>query len=709
MRKTPVLFVSLLIFSLITSTFTQPTALAQLNLNAAQPPVAERAPHKTDIHGETLIDNYFWLRERNSPKVKAYLEAENAYTDAVMQPTKPLQERLYQEMVGHIKETDLSVPYKYGDYFYYSRTEAGKQYQIYCRKRGSLSAPEEITLDLNELAKGHSFLGLGDYAVSDDGNLLACSLDTTGYRQYTLYIKNLQTGQLMPEHIERVDSVAWANDNKTIFYTTEDAVTKRNDKFYRHTVGSSASDLLYEERDELYDVYAGRSRDRKMIFLESGSKTTTEVRYIPADNPTAQLKVVLPRETDHEYHVDHRNGLFYILTNQSAKNFRLVTAPISNPSKQNWHELIAHNPAVRIDDIELFANHMVVAEREGGLQKLLIMDLRNKKSHRISFDEPVYSANVSTNREYNTNVLRFSYESFVTPNTVYDYNMDSRQRTKLKQQEVPGYDPTRYTSERVYATATDGTQIPISLVYKKGMQRNGQNPFWLYGYGSYGLPRWPGFSSNRLSLLDRGVIYAIAHIRGGGEMGEVWRDLGRMNKKMNTFTDFINSAEYVIKQKYTSPEHLAIQGGSAGGLLMGAVLNMRPDLFKAALVQVPFVDVINTMLDASLPLTTSEYIEWGNPNIKAEYEYIKQYSPYDNVGAKAYPAMLVKVSLNDSQVPYWEGTKFVAKLRAMKTDHNPLLLKVNMGAGHGGASGRYDAFRDVAFDYSFVLTQLGIT
>ena len=364
MRKTPVLFVSLLIFSLITSTFTQPTALAQLNLNAAQPPVAERAPHKTDIHGETLIDNYFWLRERNNPKVKAYLEAENAYTDAVMQPTKPLQERLYQEMVGHIKETDLSVPYKYGDYFYYSRTEAGKQYQIYCRKRGSLSAPEEITLDLNELAKGHSFLGLGDYAVSDDGNLLAYSLDTTGYRQYTLYIKNLQTGQLMPEQIERVDSVAWANDNKTIFYTTEDAVTKRNDKFYRHTVGSSASDLLYEERDELYDVYAGRSRDRKMIFLESGSKTTTEVRYIPADNPTAQLKVVLPRETDLEYHVDHRNGLFYILTNQNAKNFRLVTAPISNPSKQNWHELIAHNPAVRIDDIELFANHMVVAERE---------------------------------------------------------------------------------------------------------------------------------------------------------------------------------------------------------------------------------------------------------------------------------------------------------------------------------------------------------
>ncbi len=708
MRKTPLLLVSLLIFSMITSAFMS-AVRAQLNLNAAKPPVAERIPHKTDIHGETLIDNYFWLRERNNPKVKAYLEAENAYADAVMQPTKPLQERLYQEMVGHIKETDLSVPYRFGDYFYYSRTEAGKQYQIYCRKRGSLSAPEEITLDLNQLAQGHSFLGLGDYAVSDDGNLLAYSLDTTGYRQYTLYVKNLKTGQLLPEHIERVDSVAWANDNKTIFYTTEDAVTKRNDRFFRHTIGSNDSEQLYYEPDELYDIYCGRSRDRKMIFLEAASKTATEVRYIAADNPAGQLKVILPREADHEYHADYRDGMFYILTNQNAKNFRLVTAPLSDPSKRNWHELIAHNPAVRLDDVNLFANHMVVSEREGGLQKLLIMDLRNKKSHRIAFDEPVYSVNVSTNREYNTNVVRISYESFVTPNTVYDYNMDSRQRTKLKQQEVPGYDPTRYTSERVYATATDGTQIPISLVYRKGMQRNGQNPFWLYGYGSYGLPRWPSFSSNRLSLLDRGVIYAIAHIRGGGEMGEVWRDLGRMNKKMNTFTDFINCAEYLIKQKYTSPEHLAIQGGSAGGMLLGAVLNMRPDLFKAALVQVPFVDVINTMLDASLPLTTSEYIEWGNPNIKAEYNYIKQYSPYDNVKAQAYPAMLVKVSLNDSQVPYWEGTKFVAKLRAMKTDHNPLLLKVNMGAGHGGSSGRYDALRDVAYDYSFMLTQLGIT
>ncbi len=683
--------------------------MAQTNTSSLVPPVARKVPKEDVTNGDRRVDNYFWLREKTNPEVLKYLEAENAYAEAFMKPTEGLQQTLYKEMISHIKETDVNVPYRAGDYFYYSRTEKGKQYPIYCRKRGSLTAAEEVVLDLNELARGLKFLGLGSYEVSDDGNLLAYTTDTTGYRQYTLQVKDLRTGQLFPEKIERVDDVECAAVIKTLFYTTEDAITKRHDKFFRHTLGSAKSDLIYEEKDELYDIQANRSRDKKFVFLTSVSKLTSEVRYVSTDKPTDELRVIEPRQNNHKYYADHRNGLFYIRTNDGGKNYRIVTAPANNPQKKNWKEFMAHRAQVKLDRIDLFSNYLVVSEWEMGLQQLEIIDLGSRaKSHRIEFPEPVYSASLSQNHEFNTNVLRFNYQSLVTPNSVFDYDMTTRERKLLKQTEVPGYNPSLYTSERLFATATDGTRIPISVVYKKGLKMDGKNPMLLYGYGSYGSSIPPNFSSSRLSLLDRGVIYAIAHIRGGGEMGEDWREQGRMMSKKNTFTDFINSAEYLIKQNYTSSARLVIQGGSAGGLLMGAVTNMRPDLFKAVVAQVPFVDVINTMLDATLPLTTSEYLEWGNPNEPKAYEYIKSYSPYDNIKAQAYPAMLVKVSLNDSQVPYWEGTKFVAKLRATKTDNNPLLLKVNMGAGHGGASGRYDALRDLAFDYAFMLTEMGI-
>lgn len=672
-------------------------------------PMTTKKPKTTNIHGVTLVDDYFWLREKTNPEVMAHLQAEEAYTQEMMRPTLDLQEKLYKEMLSHIKQTDVNVPYRYGNYFYYTRTEEGKQYPIFCRKKGSLDAPEEIVLDQNELAKGQKFMSIGAFVPSDDGNLLAYSTDNTGYRQYTLHIKDLRTGELFPERIERVNNVAWTTDNKTMFYVTEDAVTKRSDKFFKHVLGTDKSDLIYEEKDELFDIFTFRSRDKAMIFVEAQSKTSTEVRYLSADNP-ADLKVVLPRQPEHEYDVDHRNGVFYIRTNRGAKNFRIVTAPVNDPAEKNWKELIAHRPSVKLDGISLFKDHAVLSEWENGLQELEVVDFKTNKRHRIKFPEPVYAAGLSSNREFNTTVVRYAYNSLVTPNSVFDYDMNTGKTTLLKQTEVPGgFDRTNYQSERTFATASDGTKIPMSVVYRKGTKLDGSAPLLLYGYGSYGASIPPTFSSNRLSLLDRGVIFAIAHIRGGGELGEEWRQAGRMMNKLNTFTDFIAAAEHLIKAKYTSSNRLVIQGGSAGGLLVGAVANMRPDLFKAVISQVPFVDVLNTMLDATLPLTTSEYIEWGNPNEKPAFEYMKRYSPYDNIAKKNYPAMLVKVSVNDSQVPYWEGAKYVAKLRATKTDDNPLLLKVNFGAGHGGASGRYDALRETAFDYAFMLWQMGVT
>jgi oligopeptidase B len=690
------------------STFAIMKVMAQDGNSMIQPPVTEKKPKITEINGDKLVDNYFWLREKTNPAVIAHLEAENAYAAAVMKPTEALQEKLYNEILSHIKQTDNSVPYRWGDYFYYTRTVEGQQYPIFCRKQGSLNAPEQILLDLNEMAKGQKFMSVGSFAPSDDGNLLAFSTDNTGYRQYTLQVKNLKTGELLPEKIERVDNVAWATDNRTLFYVTEDDVTKRNDKMFRHVLGSDKYELLYNEKDELFDIGVGRSRDKAVILLGAYSKTSTEFQYIPANDPNATWKVILPRQAEHEYDVDHRGDLFYIRTNKGAKNFRVVTAPVSDPSEKNWKEFVAHRPAVKIDSVDLFSDHAVLSEWENGQEQIEIVNFKNNQRHRIAFPEPVYSAGISSNREFNTTVVRYNYQSLSTPSSVFDYDMNSRKATLLKQTEVPGgFDKNNYKTERVFATASDGTKIPMSVVYRKTVKLDGSAPLLLYGYGSYGISIPPSFSASRLALLDRGVVYVIAHIRGGGELGEPWRDAGRMMNKINTFTDFIACAEHLVNNKYTSKDRIAIQGGSAGGMLMGAVTNMRPDLFKAVIAQVPFVDVLNTMLDASLPLTTSEYIEWGNPNEKAAYDYMKKYSPYDNVHKANYPAMLVKVSLNDSQVPYWEGSKLVAKLRDYKTDNNPLILKVNMGAGHGGASGRYDAIRETAFDYAFVLWQVG--
>lgn len=674
-----------------------------------QPPPTEKKPKVTEINGDRLVDNYFWLREKTNPAVVAHLEAENAYTTAVMKPTEALQDKLYTEILSHIKQTDTNVPYRLGGYFYYTRTVEGSQYPIFCRKQGSLTAAEQILLDLNELAKGQKFMSVGSFAPSDDGTLLAYTTDNTGYRQYTLQIKNLVTGELLPEKIERVDDLAWATDNKTFFYVTEDAVTKRNDKMFRHVLGSDKYELIYEEKDELFDIGTQRSRDKAVIFLGAFSKTSTEFRYIPATDPNAQWKTIVARQPEHEYDVEHRGNLFYIRTNRGATNFRVVTAPVADPAEKNWKEFIAHRPLVKIDGVDLFKDHAVLSEWENGLQQIEILNFKTNKRHRIQFPEPVYAAGLSTNREFDATVLRYNYQSLVTPGSVFDYDMNTSQATLMKQTEVPGgFDKANYKSERVFATASDGTKIPMSVVYKRSVKLDGAAPMLLYAYGSYGIPISPTFSAGRLALLDRGVVYVIAHIRGGGELGEPWREAGRMMKKMNTFTDFIACADHMVKQKYTSSDRLVIQGGSAGGLLMGAVTNMRPDLFKAVVAQVPFVDVLNTMLDASLPLTTSEYIEWGNPNEKPAYDYMRKYSPYDNVQKANYPAMLVKVSLNDSQVPYWEGAKFVAKIRELRTDHNALLLKTNMGAGHGGASGRYDAIHETAFDYAFMLWQMGL-
>ena len=703
-----VLFLALLMSASPAKSESNPAPSMQAAAQKLAAPVAKKVLREIVTHGDVRVDNYFWLREKTNADVIAYLEAENAYTDAVTQPLKSLQKRLYQEMLGHLKETDTSAPVRRGDFFYYTRTEKGKDYAIYCRKPGSLKAVEEIVLDLNKLAAGHKFFSIGAYVPSDDNNLLAYTSDTTGYRQYTLRIKDLRTGQLLPDQFERVDDVVWATDNKTLFFVTENAVTKRHDEFYRHALGGATPERIYFEPDELFDISCDRSRDRAFVFLTAESKLSTDVRFLPAGEPNASLRLVQPREPDHKYFVTHRRGQFYIRTNDKAKNYKVVTAPVAQPEKSSWKEFIPHNPDLKLDDLDLFAGHAAVSERENGLERIRIINLENQASHRIEVPEPAYALAVDSNPEFDTTTLRFRYQSLVTPASVYDYDMNSRRRALVKQTEVPAYRPAKYVSERIFASASDGTKIPCSVVYKKGMRRDGHSPLFLYAYGSYGYSLRTTFSYSRLALLDRGVIYVIAHIRGGGEMGETWRDQGRMMLKRNTFTDFIAVAEHLIREKYTSADHLAIEGASAGGLLMGAVVNMRPDLFRAVLAEVPFVDVLNTMLDASLPLTTSEYIEWGNPNQKAEYDYMKTYSPYDNVKPQNYPAMLVRVSLNDSQVPYWEGAKFAAKLRALKTDNNVLLLKANMGAGHGGASGRYDALHDVAFDYAFILDEMGI-
>lgn len=671
------------------------------------PPLARRIPHQTTVHGHVRVDDYHWLRDKVSEAVLSHLKSENAYTAAMMKPSLPLQKSLYTEMLKRIKETDVDVPYREGGYFYYSRTQKGKQYRIFCRKAGSLDASEAVILDANESAKGHKFFSLGLLDVSPDGNLLAFSSDVTGFREYTLQVKDLMDGSMLPERIEKIRSAAWAVDNRTLFYVREDSA-KRAYRLYRHRLGDVNDELVYEEEDVRFSISISLSRSLEWLFLTSHSATTSEVRYFPAGDPQTPPKLLLPRRQDHEYYVDHGQGQFYIVTNDRGRNFRLVTAPVANPGVEYWEERIAHSDSVMLEGVDVFARHLVVHERAGGFPRLRVIRLSDGETHEIAMPEPAYSVGGSANPEFDTDTYRFHYDSYITPDAEFDYDLDKRSRKLLKQREVRGYDPSKYRSELVYAEAKDGMRIPISLVYRNDQRGKGPQPMLLYGYGAYGLSLDVNFSSTRLSLLDRGVIFATAHVRGGGEMGKRWHDQGRMLNKKNSFTDFVAGAEHLIRKHYTAPDRLVIEGGSAGGLLMGAVTNLRPDLFRAVVSEVPFVDVVNTMLDDTLPLTTGEYEEWGNPNNREYYDYMLSYSPCDNLKAANHPAMLVETSLNDSQVMYWEPAKYVAKLRTLKTDGNPLLLRINMDAGHGGASGRYDFLKELAFTYSFILGALNI-
>ena len=685
------------------------------------PPAANAEHKETTLHGHTLVDDYAWLRDKESPETLAYLKAENDYTVAVLEPTKELQDKLYREMLSHVKETDVSVPFRDGSYWYYTRTEEGLQYPIFCRKTGSLDkpdadAPESVILDVNKLANGESFMAIGGMAVSDDANLLAYSFDNKGFRQYKLQVKDLRTGELLAEHVERVGSIVWAADNKTIFYTVEDEEQKRQYQLFRHTLGAphAQDSLVYEEKDERFNIGAGRTRDDKYIILEAASHTASEAQFLPADLPESAFKLIAPRRDNIEYYLDHRNGLFFIRVNDTGRNFRLVTAPVTNAGIENWTELIPHRADVMLEDCDLFARFYVACGRRDGLPHLRVVQFAGEgveasQSLEITFPEPVYNASPHQNRLFDTTKYRYAYQSLVTPSSVYEYDIATAESTLLKQLEIPGgFDRTLYASERLFATAPDGVKVPVSLIYRKDKFEHGKNPLFVYGYGSYGYALPIGFNSNRLSLLDRGFVMTYAHIRGGGDLGKPWHDAGRLMQKRNTFTDFITVVEFLLANGYGDPSRVAIEGGSAGGLLMGAVTNLRPDLFRAVISHVPFVDVMNTMLDASLPLTVPEYEEWGNPNEKPAFEYMLSYSPYDNLEVKKYPAMLVKTSLFDSQVMYWEPAKYVAKLRTLKTDDNSLLLYTNMTAGHGGASGRYDYLKEIAMDYAFLLKELRV-
>lgn len=676
-----------------------------------KPPVATRIPKTQSVHGATVVDDYHWLKDRSDPKVIAYLEAENAYTAAAMKHTDALQQALFAEMKGRLKETDLSVPYRIDDYYYYTRTFEGKQYPVHCRKRGSLDAAEEVLLDQNDLARGQAYFRLGVFRVSPSHRLLAFSTDIDGSETYNLQVKDLDSGRVLADRIPNTYySAAWGNDDRTLFYTVLDSA-KRPYQVFRHVLGAdpATDQLIDHEVDEGFHVELTKTRSQKYILIHSHSMTTREWWFVDADKPLGDWKVVQPRISGMEYSVEHHGDQFYMVTNDGARNFKLVRAPVSNPGKANWVDVIPHRPEVKIEHVDAFAEHLVISERSGGLTNLRVRSMADGSEQLIDFPEPVYTVGAIDNEEFNTATLRFSYTSLVTPRSVFDYDMKARTRTLLKQEEVlGGYDPSQYESARLQARAADGTGIPLSLVYRKGLKLDGRNPTLLYGYGSYGSSMDPRFNSNRLSLLDRGFVYAIAHIRGGGEMGRPWYEDGKLMKKRNTFTDFIACGEHLIQLGYTSTERLAIQGGSAGGLLMGAVTNMRPDLFHVVVAQVPFVDVMNTMLDPSIPLTVIEYEEWGNPNQGDAYEYMRSYSPYDHVEAKEYPRMLITAGLNDPRVGYWEPAKWTARLRVTKTDSNRLLLKTNMGAGHGGASGRYDYLKELAFVYAFLLDSMEI-
>ncbi|WP_353195271.1 S9 family peptidase [Parapedobacter defluvii] len=711
------LFFTLLMSTIITSCMQNKIKRKVYEWPQMDAPVAAIKPHIRSLHGDTVVDNYYWLNDYfkkgpDSSEVIKYLEAENAYTDSMMSGTKKLQSQLFDEMKGRIKEQDESVPYFKNGYYYYTRTEEGKQYFKFCRKKENLDAPEEILLDVDALAEGHSYYAAGGFNVSPDNRLLAYGVDTVSRRQYTIHVKNLETGETLKDAIPGTSGGSvWANDNRTLFYTKNNPATLLTENIMRHTLGADTDNdaIVYHESDNTNYIGVGKAKSGKFIYIYSSGTLSSETRYLDADDPMGSFTVFQPRMPEVLYSVTALADRFLIVTNQNAKNFKLMECPFNQTGQEHWKEVIPHRPDVLLEDVDEFKDFLVVSERKNGLIQLAIRNLKDGSQHYLDFGEEAYTAYPSNNPEYNTATLRYGYTSLTTPSSTYDYDMNTRKKTLLKQQEVVGgYNVADYVTERLYATAQDGTQVPISLVYKKGFNKDGNAPLLLYGYGAYGVTMDPSFSSSRLSLLDRGFVFAIAHVRGGQEMGRQWYEDGKMMKKKNTFTDFIDCGRYLVDQQYTSPAHLYAMGGSAGGLLMGAVANTAPELWKGIVAQVPFVDVVNTMLDESIPLTTNEYDEWGNPNNKDAYEYIKSYSPYENIEAKAYPHILVTTGLHDSQVQYFEPAKWVAKLRATKTDNNVLLLKTEMDYGHGGASGRFDYLKEIALEYAFLFALEGM-
>jgi oligopeptidase B len=677
-----------------------------------KPPVAKKIPKELTIHGDSRIDNYYWMNDREDPEVIAHLEAENVYKEAVMQHTEILQEKLFEEIKSKIKQEDESVPYKKNGYFYYTRTVPEKEYYLICRKKENLEAPEEVILDENKMAEGYEYFEVGGTSVSPDNKIVAFGVDTLSRRNYTIYFKNLETNELLPDVIPlSTGGATWANDNKTVFYILKDSVTLRSEKIMKHTLGTPVEndvEVFYEE-DETFNTFIYKTKSEKYLVIGSESTLTSEYRFLDAANPGGEFKIIQPRTRGLEYQVDHFGEHFYIRTNLNALNFKLVKTRINKTEKENWEDVIAHRPDVYFDDIDIFKDFLVISERKEGITQLRIMPWNSSGEYYIDFEEEVYSAYSTVNLEFDTDIFRFSYTSLTTPNSTFDFNMKTKERKLLKQEEVlGGFDKNNYETHRIYATAMDGTKIPMSLVYRKGMEKNGNNPALIYGYGSYGYTMDPSFRLSILPLLDRGFVYAIAHIRGGQINGRKWYEDGKLLKKMNTFTDFNDCAQFLIDEKYTSSEKLFAKGGSAGGLLMGGCINLKPQLYKGVVAAVPFVDVITTMLDESIPLTTGEFDEWGNPKDEKYYYYMKSYSPYDNVVAKNYPALLVTTGLHDSQVQYWEPAKWVAKLRELKTDDNPLIFHINMDYGHGGASGRFQWIKDIALEYAFIFDQIGI-
>lgn len=680
-------------------------------------PVAERKDTSLVAHGDTRIDEYYWMNDYfkkgpDSTKVVDYLKAENAYVDSMMSGTKKFQEDLFAEMKGRIKEKDESVPVFKNGYYYYTRTEDGKQYYKYCRKKNSLDAPEELLLDVDKMAEGSGYFSAAGFSVSPDNKLLAYGIDKLSRRQYTIHIKNLETGEILPDQLlnTQADPV-WGNDNKTLFYTLKNPVTLLSEKIMRHTLGSTAADeVVYQEKDNTNYIGVSKSKSDQYIVISSSATLSSEYRILDANTPGGAFAVFQPRMKDVLYSIDHWNDKFLIVTNKEAKNFKLMETPVGKTAVENWKDVIPHRTDVLVEGVEVFKDHWVITERKNGLLQLRIRNTGSGAEHYLDFGEPAYLAYASSNFEFNAGMLRYNYTSMTTPNSVFDYNMETKEKKLMKEQPVLGkFDKNDYVTERIEATAGDGTKVPVSLVYKKGTKKDGSAPLLLYGYGSYGASMDATFSSSRLSLLDRGFVFAIAHIRGGQEMGRYWYEDGKLMKKINTFTDFIDCGKFLISQKYTSAGHLYAMGGSAGGLLMGAVVNMAPELWNGVVAQVPFVDVLTTMSDPTIPLTTNEYDEWGNPANKEAYFYMKSYSPYDNVGKKNYPNMLVTTGLHDSQVQYFEPAKWVARLRAMKTNNNLLLLKTQMEAGHGGASGRFDYLKEIALEFAFLLALEGIS